>query len=138
MVVDGRVAFTGGVGIADKWLGNAEDPEHWRDSHYRFEGAAVSQAQSAFLDNWIKTTGEVLHGDDYFPPIVKAGSMKAQMFRSSSLEGSESARLMFLMSIACASKAVRISASYFVPDDLSQEMERWWRSSFRADTSIPR
>ena len=122
LVVDGRVAFTGGVGIADKWLGNAEDPEHWRDSHFRFEGPAVAQAQAAFLDNWIKTTGDVLHGDDYFPSLERAGEKMAQMFRSSNTEGSESARLMYLMSIACAAKSIRISASYFVPDDLTREM----------------
>ncbi|HVT05183.1 MAG TPA: phospholipase D-like domain-containing protein, partial [Thermoanaerobaculia bacterium] len=115
------IGFTGGVGIADKWLGNAEDTDHWRDSHYRIEGPAVAQMQAAFMDNWMKTAGSVLHGDDYFPPLHPAGSQLAQVFKSSASEGSESARLMYLMSITCAVRTVRIANSYFVPDDLSVE-----------------
>jgi cardiolipin synthase len=53
LVVDGKIGFTGGVGIADQWQGDAGDPEHWRDSHFRFEGPAVAQLQAAFNDNWI-------------------------------------------------------------------------------------
>ncbi|MBC7681629.1 MAG: cardiolipin synthase B, partial [Ferruginibacter sp.] len=62
LVVDGRVGFTGGVGIAPEWTGNAQDPDHWRDSHFRIEGPVVAQLQAVFLDNWIKVTGDVLHG----------------------------------------------------------------------------
>jgi cardiolipin synthase len=119
LVVDGRVGFTGGVGIADKWLGHAEDEDHWRDSHYRIEGPAVAQMQAAFMDNWIKTEGVVLHGEDYFPAESTVGDTQAQVFRSSPGEGSESVRLMYLLSIASARRSVRIAASYFVPDDLS-------------------
>lgn len=120
LVVDGRIGFTGGVGIADPWMGNAEDEEHWRDSHFRVEGPVVAQMQAAFLDNWMKATGEVLHGDRYFPALAEAGSITAQMFRSDPGEGSESVRLMYLLSIASAQKNILISASYFVPDDLSR------------------
>ena len=73
LVVDGRIGFTGGVGIGDEWAGDAEDPEHWRDSHYRLEGPAVAQMQAAFMDNWIKTTGRVLQGDEYFPALEAVG-----------------------------------------------------------------
>jgi cardiolipin synthase len=59
LVVDGRVGFTGGVGVADQWLGNAQDKDHWRDSHFRFEGPVVAQMQSAFLDNWIETEARI-------------------------------------------------------------------------------
>lgn len=121
LVVDGQVGFTGGVGIADKWMGDAEDEDHWRDSHYRLEGPAVAQMQSAFLDNWMKTEGEVLHGEEYFPPLSAVGDCRAQVFRSAPNEGSESVRLMYLLSIASARRNVRIAASYFVPDDLSVE-----------------
>ncbi len=121
LVVDGQVGFTGGVGIADKWMGDAEDTEHWRDSHYRLEGPAVAQMQAAFLDNWMKTEGEVLHGEDYFPALPAVGHCRAQVFRSAPNEGSESVRLMYLLSIASARRSVRIAASYFVPDDLSVE-----------------
>jgi cardiolipin synthase A/B len=119
LVVDGRIGFIGGVGIGDEWLGNAQDQDHWRESHFRLEGPAVAQMQAAFLDNWLKTHSEVLHGDDYFPALSSAGTMSAQVFKSSSREGSESARMMYLLSIAAARESILISASYFVPDDLS-------------------
>jgi cardiolipin synthase A/B len=116
LIVDGSVAFTGGVGIADVWQGHAEDPEHWRDTHFRLEGPAVAQMQSAFLDNWLEVRPEVLHGDDYFPELEGAGSASAQVFKSSSGEGSESTRLMYLLSIASAEESILLSSSYFVPD----------------------
>lgn len=119
LVVDGRVGFTGGVGIADPWLGNAEDEEHWRDSHFKVEGPVVAQMQAAFLDNWMKATGDVLHGAEYFPALTSCGDVTAQMFRSDPGEGSESVRLMYLLSISSARESLHISASYFVPDDLS-------------------
>ena len=78
LVVDGRVGFTGGVGIAAEWTGHAQDPEHWRDTHYRVEGPAVAQMQAAFEDNWTTVTGEVSHGAEYFPPLEPAGDMGAQ------------------------------------------------------------
>ena len=121
LVVDGRVGFTGGVGIADNWLGHAQDPDHWRDSHFRVEGPVVAQMQAAFMDNWIKTSGAVLHGEEYFPALESKGKHRAQVFKSSSAEGSESVRLMYLLSIASARKSVYIANAYFVPDDLSIE-----------------
>ena len=121
LVVDGTVGFTGGVGIADEWEGDAQDADHWRDSHFRIEGPAVAHMQAAFLDNWMKTSGEVLHGEAYFPPLQPVGAHYAQMFKSSSDEGSESARLMYLLSIASARKTIYIANAYFVPDDLSVE-----------------
>ena len=116
LVVDGRIGFTGGVGIADDWLGNAEDPKHWRDSHFRVEGPVVAQMQAVFTDNWMKTTGTVLSGEDYFPALEPAGEMPAQMFSSSPSGGSESMQLMYLLSIAAAERTIDISASYFVVD----------------------
>ena len=119
LVVDGRIGFTGGVGVADHWLGNAQDKDHWRDSQFQLTGQAVAQMQAAFLDNWMKTTGEVLHGPEYFPALDSLGGVVAQMFRSSPGEGSESVRLMYLLSIASARQSILLSASYFIPDDLS-------------------
>ena len=121
LVVDGRIGFTGGVGVADQWTGNAESKEHWRDSHYQLEGPAVAQMQAAFGDNWIKTRAKVLLGPDYYPPLKSSGDSLAQVFRSSRGEGSESVRLMYLLSIASAAKTIRLQAAYFVPDDLAIE-----------------
>jgi cardiolipin synthase len=119
LVVDGTVGFTGGVGIADNWLGNAQDPEHWRDSHFKVEGPAVAQIQAAFMDNWIEATSGVLHGDAYFPALRDAGPHWAQMFKSSTNEAGESVRLMYLISIASAVRSVQIANAYFVPDKLA-------------------
>lgn len=118
LVVDGRIGFTGGVGIADEWKGNAEDPDHWRDIHFRIDGPVVAQIQAAFNDNWIKTTGRVLNGPDYFPPLEPAGDMKAHLFIASPAGGSESMHLMFLMAIAAAEHTIDLAASYFIPDEL--------------------
>lgn len=118
LVVDGTIGFTGGVGIADQWLGHAQDPDHWRDLHFRIEGPVVAQIQAAFNDNWIKTTGTVLNGADYFPPQRVAGDMDAHLFIASPAGGSESMHLMYLMSIAAAEHSIDLEASYFVPDEL--------------------
>ena len=118
LVVDGRVAFTGGVGIADEWSGHAQDPDHWRDLHFRVEGPVVSQFQAAFNDNWIKTTGEVLNGPEYFPVLQPAGGMAAHLFIASPAGGSESMHLMYLMAIAAAEHSIDLQAAYFVPDEL--------------------
>ena len=119
LVVDGRVGFTGGVGIADNWTGDAQDPEHWRDNHYRIEGPAVAQMQAAFMDNWTKVSGVVLHGDQYFPPEKRVGAQYAQVFQSSSEGGSESMHLMYLLSIAAATKTIDLAMAYFVPDEVT-------------------
>ena len=119
LVVDGRTAFTGGVGIAPLWTGRAQDPEHWRDTHFKVEGPVVAQMQAVFLDNWIKVTGDVLHGPDYFPVMAPAGNAAAQMFSSSPSGGSEGMQLMYLMAITAASRSIDLSAAYFVPDELS-------------------
>ena len=118
LVIDGMLGFTGGVGIADQWSGNAQDPEHWRDMHFQVEGYVVAQMQAAFLDNWIKTTGVVLHGEGYFPELRNCGDQEMQMFTSSPQGGSGSMRLMYLMAITAAVHSVDIEAAYFVPDKL--------------------
>jgi cardiolipin synthase len=119
LVVDGRVGFTGGVGVAPQWTGRAQDPAHWRDTHFEIHGPVVAQMQSVFIDNWIKVTGEVLHGPSYFPPLTAAGSSLAQMFSSSPSGGSESMQLMVLLAVTAASRSIDLSAAYFVPDALT-------------------
>ena len=120
LVVDGVVGFTGGVGIADNWDGHAESPEHWRDSHYRIEGPAVAQMQAAFMDNWIKTTGKVLQGEPYFPELRTQGEAAAQVFSSSPSGGGDSMLLMYLLAVTASEKTIDLSASYFVPDELTR------------------
>ena len=118
LIVDGKIGFTGGVGIADEWTGHAQDPDHWRDMHFQIEGPVVAQFQAAFLDNWIKATGRVLNGETYFPQLVPVGGIKMHMFISSPAGGSESMRLMYLMAITAAERSIDIEAAYFIPDEL--------------------
>jgi cardiolipin synthase len=121
LVVDGSIGFTGGVGIADTWMGHAQDPEHWRDMQFQVEGPVVAQMQAAFLDNWIKATGRLLHGDDYFPALKPAGDKSAHLFVSSPEGGSESMHMMYLLAIAAAEHSIDIEAAYFIPDDLMRD-----------------
>jgi cardiolipin synthase len=118
LVIDGAVGFTGGVGIADVWQGGAEDPDHWRDTHFRIEGPAVAQLQAAFNDNWIKTTGTLIGGARYFPPLSAKGDLDGHLFIASPATGSESMHLMFLLAIAASVSSIDLAAAYFVPDDL--------------------
>jgi cardiolipin synthase len=121
LVIDGGVAFLGGVGISDGWSGAGETPGLWRDTQYRVEGPVAAQAQSAFMDNWMQTRAEVLHGNAYFPQLSPVGRLRCQVFKSSASEGAESARLMFLLSMAAARKSILIANAYFVPDNLMRE-----------------
>ncbi len=138
LIVDGQVGFAGGAGLADIWQGNADSPKHWRDSMFKLEGPAVAQMQAAFMDNWVKTTARVLDGDDYFPQLGLAGEQYAQVFKSSPREGTEDVRLMYLLSIAAARKSVRLSASYYVPDDLTtQEFIEAVQRGVRVEIIVP-
>jgi|SRR5579885_1322128 len=120
LVVDGRIGFTGGIGIADAWAGNATRPDHWRDMQFEVEGPVVAQMQAVFEDNWITTTRHVLLGPDYFPALAASGTANAQMFSSSPDSGSENMQLMYLLSIAAARKSIDLEAAYFIPGDLLQ------------------
>jgi cardiolipin synthase A/B len=138
LIVDGRIGFTGGVGIGDEWTGDAQDPQHWRDSHFRVEGPVVAQLQSAFLTNWTKAMGRIEHGEAYFPELPPCGTHLAQLFHSSPDEGSEKMRLMYLLSIAAARKTIRLAQSYFVPDRLTRHsLARAARRGVRVEILLP-
>lgn len=122
LVVDGSTGFTGGVGIAQKWTGAGQDAEHWRDSHFRVEGPVVAQIQATFLDNWLKVSGQVLHGEAYFPALKVAGQSGAQMLSSSPSNGSENMELMYQMALTAADSSIDLSMAYFVPDELSTKV----------------
>ncbi|HEX3273566.1 MAG TPA: phospholipase D-like domain-containing protein [Gemmatimonadales bacterium] len=122
LIVDGRVGFTGGLGVADQWLGHAQDENHWRDSHFRVEGPVVAQLQAAFMDDWFETEGEVLDGPGYFPDLDRQGPQLGQVFWSSPRGGNGNLRVMFLLAIAAASRRILIANSYFVPDETTVAM----------------
>jgi cardiolipin synthase len=116
LIVDGQIGFSGGVGIADNWLGNADSKDHWRETVARVEGPVVTQMQFAFMDNWVKSRGELLAGLDYFPSIERRGPHLAQVIKSSPSEGSSTVKLLYIVSIVSATKSIYISNAYFVPD----------------------
>lgn len=119
LIVDGTIGFTGGVGVGDKWLGDARNPEEWRDNHYRVEGPAVADMQAAFAENWIEATGEVLQGDQFYPEQKEAGYLLVQHVKSSPNGGAKSMHQMLMMAIAGATENIRIAMAYFVPDDVA-------------------
>jgi cardiolipin synthase len=119
LIIDGETAFIGGVDIADEWTGNADSPQHWRDNHYEVTGPVVAQLQAIFMANWLKTRGNVLHGEDYFPPLAGTGPCLAQALRSSA--GNANLDLMYLLAIASAQKTLRIQNPYFLPDELTRK-----------------
>ncbi|HEY2609107.1 cardiolipin synthase [Paraburkholderia sp. RL18-103-BIB-C] len=119
LVIDGHVGFTGGVGIAPEWTGHAQDEKHWRDTHFRVAGPVVGHMQAVFMDNWVKATGNVLHGPGYFPHVEAAGDGLAHMFSSSPSGGSDDMQLMYLMAITAATHSIHLESAYFVPDKLT-------------------
>lgn len=116
LIVDGKVGFTGGAGIADHWLGNAEDPRHWRDIQIRVEGPAVVPLQTGFAQNWLQTTHELISGPLYFPAPVPAGPLNVQTIMSSPEAGVSSVRILCYLSIICARRSIFIANPYFIPD----------------------
>ena len=122
LVVDGKVGMTGGVGIAEEWTGDAEDPDHWRDTHVRVRGPIVRGLQGAFAEHWLEATGEVLGGDDYLPHLddVDKGeegqsSGRMQVVRSKSNVGDTNVEALYYLAIASASRSLDLTAAYFVP-----------------------
>jgi cardiolipin synthase A/B len=116
LVADGEVGMTGGVGIAEEWTGDADGPDHWRDSHVRVRGPVVRGMQGAFAENWLEGTGEVLAGEGYLPdlqPIEGGGQM--QLVRSSAKVGDTNAEALYYLAIASARKSIELTAAYFVP-----------------------
>jgi cardiolipin synthase len=119
VVVDGSVAYTGGFGIDDKWLGDGRHKDQWRDSNVRFRGPSVMALQATFMEGWVEATGELLTGDMYFPPkeLKHDGTQLATLLHLAPTTGSTAAERYLALSIASARKSLYISNSYFVPDD---------------------
>ena len=116
LIVDGRIGFTGGAGIADHWAGNAQDPAHWRDMQIRIEGPGVLPLQTGFARNWQQTTGELVSGPIYFPPAEPAGRVPLHTVLSSPSIGASAARTLYYFAIVCARRSIHIANPYFVPD----------------------
>jgi cardiolipin synthase A/B len=116
LVVDGRVGLTGGVGIAEEWTGDAQDPDHWRDTHVLVRGPVVRGLQGAFAENWLEGTGHVLAGDRYLPELDKLeGGGAMQVMRSSATVGDTNAEALVYLAVAAARRTIELTSAYFVP-----------------------
>jgi len=116
VIVDGRMAFTGGAGLADVWLGDAGRPEEWRDIQIKVEGPAALAQQSGFVQNWLVATGDLLGGRQFFPEVRAAGDAAVQTILSSPFYGAGAAGTMYLVALQCARRFVYIANPYFIPD----------------------
>jgi cardiolipin synthase len=116
LIVDGKVAFIGGVGIADEWSGNGEGTEKYRDNQYAVTGPVVGQLQAAFVSMWLKNRGDLLQDKEYFPELTNAGPYLANTISSSTWDGNLD--FLYRLSIASAQKTLRIENAYFLPDKL--------------------
>lgn len=116
IVIDGAVAFTGGVSIADEWLGNAEVPAHWRDIMVRVEGVMALRLQAAFVQMWSSATGEILLGKAYYPSHSGRGTVPFLSIASAPTEDIHPIRALFWMSFKGAERRIIIENPYFVPD----------------------
>jgi cardiolipin synthase len=116
LTVDGRIGFCGGVGIDDRWKGDARNPSEWRDTMIRAEGPVVAQLQHVFAQDWVHTTGEVLNGNRQFPPIAPAGHVLAQAIAAARADSISMSKLLIYMAIQAARRSIWIENAYFVPD----------------------
>ena len=116
LTVDGRRGFCGGVGIDDRWRGDARNPSEWRDTMIEIEGPVVSQLQHIFAQDWVHTTGEVLNGNRQFPEIEPAGTVLAQAIAASRADSISMSKLLLYMAIQAARQTIWIENAYFVPD----------------------
>jgi cardiolipin synthase len=119
VVVDGRIGYTGGFGLADYWLGDGRHEDQWRETNVRFEGPTVAALQATFAAGWAEATGELLTGDMFFPKssFAEVGNMKAGLMHSVPSMGSTPAERFLALSIAGARKSIYVSNSYFVPGE---------------------
>jgi cardiolipin synthase len=114
LVVDGRIAFTGGAGISDWWAAGDRGQPPWRDTMVRVEGPVVASCQTVFAENWLECRGDLLAGEAWFPPLEPRGTLDAAVVKNSlSFAGS---RALFQALVECASREIRLTTPYFVPD----------------------
>jgi cardiolipin synthase len=117
LICDGGVGYTFGHGIADAWLGDAQDEQQVRDTGVRIEGPAVGALQSVFMENWIEESHCLPVGDGCFPTLEKRGDVDAHVVASASGDAVSAVALLYTVAIACARREVIIQNPYFAPDD---------------------
>ncbi len=118
VVIDGKVAFTGGMAIADYWLGHADSPDHWRDMMIQVDGPLARSVQSAFADLWGNAHGEILSGEDFFPahPADTTTGLRSIHVVSSPFEDTQVLPNFFWLTISAARSTLYVTTPYFVPN----------------------
>jgi cardiolipin synthase A/B len=137
-LIDGRIAYLGGYGIADDWTGNAQDKKHWRDTGVRVEGPAVNRIQGAFCENWIEETGEILAGDKYFPKATAAGPTTTHLAYTSPSGSVSSVQTLYYLAIKAAKHEIIIQNPYLLPErDAIEAMEEAVQRGVRVWVMVP-
>jgi len=116
-IIDGRIGYIGGFGLAEQWTGHAQDKDHWRDAGLRVEGPIVNRLQGAFCENWIEETGEIMAGEKYFPHLAAAGPTQAHLAYTSPTGGVSSVQVLYYLAIKGAKREIIIQNPYLLPDD---------------------
>jgi cardiolipin synthase len=139
MIVDGRIGFIGGAGIADQWYSGTKGNPRWRDSAVRIEGEAVCNLQATFAENWLVTSGELLTGDAYFPDIFCDHPLVTMVVNSTpTVGGGTRARILFQLLLASARKSISITTPYFLPDrSMMHELGRALERGLRVRILVP-
>ncbi|MFJ6351814.1 phosphatidylserine/phosphatidylglycerophosphate/cardiolipin synthase family protein [Streptomyces sp. NPDC092046] len=117
LVVDERTAFTGGVGIAEEWCGDARNPDEWRDTHVEVQGPAVDGIAAAFAQNWAECHAELFDDRDRFVSHLPAGNAIVQVVRGSASFGWQDMQTLMRVVLESAEERVRLATAYFAPDD---------------------
>ncbi|HTO86827.1 MAG TPA: phospholipase D-like domain-containing protein [Thermoanaerobaculia bacterium] len=121
LIVDGRIAYTGGLGIDEHWFGNARNTKEWRETQVRAEGPVAAQMQAIFSEDWTFTTGEILVGEKFYPTLPVKGGTLGQAIKASRGDSTSLAKMMYYIAIESASKSIYIENAYFVPDSQMRE-----------------
>lgn len=116
VILDGRIAYTGGFGFADEWTGNGQDKKHYRDTGLRLEGPVVHRMQAAFSENWIEETGEITADAKFFPQIAPAGTTPAHVAYTSPTGSISSVQILYYLAIKAARHEIIIQNPYLLPD----------------------
>jgi cardiolipin synthase len=138
-IIDGRLGFIGGAGVADQWWTGAKGSPRWRDTMVRVEGEAVPNLLSTFSENWLTSSGELLVGDAYFPEIDSADPNTMMVVNSTPTPGGATrARVLMQLLLASARQTISITTPYFLPDhSLMQELCRALERGVRVRVLVP-
>lgn len=138
LIVDGRIAFTGGAGVADWWMKPEGRRPAWRDTMVRLEGPIVAALQGVFAENWLECCGEILTGPRHFPRLSEVSTVELMLVKSSPADRATVSRVVFQMLIEGAVREVDISTPYFLPDRaMRRALVRTARRGVRVRAVVP-